>query len=99
MTVRTWSAEDVRALPAVVDLPTAGQILGLGRTLSHELARRGQFPVPVLRLGHRYRVPTAPILQLLFLGPDSGEAGATTPASTPTGPGGRNAIIPAPPAG
>ena len=100
MTGRPWSARDVRALPAVVDLQTAGQVLGMGRTLSHELARRGQFPVPVLRLGHRYRVPTSALIALLGLSTDSGEAGVPTPASTPThGPGGRDASVSAPPTG
>ncbi len=50
---------------------TAGSVLGVGRTLAHELARRGDFPVPVLRLGMRYVVPVAPLLELLGLAPDS----------------------------
>ncbi len=70
----------------------------MGRTLSHELARRGQFPVPVLGLGSRCRVPTAALVKLLGLAADSGEAGVPTPASTPThGPGGRDASVSAPP--
>lgn len=68
-TRRTWTAEEVAALPPVVDLVTAGAMLGIGRTLAHELARRGEFPVAVLRLGYRYRMPTAPLLTLLGLKP------------------------------
>ena len=49
-------------LPVVVDLVTAGKVLGIGRTRAFELARRGEFPVPVLRVGHTYRVPTAALL-------------------------------------
>jgi hypothetical protein len=57
--------DEVRALPAAVDLVTAGRILGLGRTKSHEMVRAGTFPTRVLRLGNAYRVPTAELLALL----------------------------------
>ncbi|MBA2416618.1 MAG: DNA-binding protein [Geodermatophilaceae bacterium] len=59
--------EEVLVLPAVIDVVTAGRALGLGRALTHELVRRGEFPVPVLRVGHVYRVPTAGVLKLLAL--------------------------------
>ena len=43
---------ELLALPAAVPLwPTAARALGIGRTKAHQLARAGQFPVPVLRLG------------------------------------------------
>jgi hypothetical protein len=56
---------ELLALPVVVDLVTAGRALGIGRTRAFELARRGEFPVPVLRVGLTYRVPTAPLLKAL----------------------------------
>lgn len=56
---------EVLALPAAVDLVTAGRALGIGRTLAHELARAGEFPVPTLRLGVRYRVRRSDLLALL----------------------------------
>ncbi len=59
--------DELLALPAVIDIVTAGRALGLGRTLAHDLARRGQFPVPVLRAGRVYRVPTAALLELLAI--------------------------------
>ena len=59
--------EEVRALPAVVDLPTAAQALGLGRSCAYELVRLGEWPTPVLRLGRLIRVPSAPLLELLGL--------------------------------
>jgi hypothetical protein len=67
-----WSAvpmtrDELLALPAVVDLRTAARALSIGRTRAFELARRGEFPVPVLRVGVTYRVPTAPLLELLGL--------------------------------
>lgn len=60
---------ELQALPAAIDLETAGRAVGLGRTKSYELARTGQFPVPVLRLGNAYRVATADVLALLGLAP------------------------------
>jgi len=58
---------EVQALPAVVDLRTAAQALGLGRTLAYQLARRGEFPCRILRAGTAYRVPTAELLRALGL--------------------------------
>jgi len=56
---------ELLALPAAIDLVTAGRALGIGRTRAHELARGGDFPLPVLRLGREYRVATAELLCLL----------------------------------
>jgi hypothetical protein len=66
---RVWTEADIRALGATTDLVTAGAILGIGRTRAHQLARTGAFPVPVLRLGRAYTVPTAPIRALLAIDP------------------------------
>lgn len=65
---REWSQQEVLKLPVVVDLVTAGSVLGMGRSASYEQARAGTFPVPVLRVGCRYRVVTAHIVDLLGLG-------------------------------
>ena len=61
------SAAEVRALPTVVDVVTAGRALGLGRTKAYQLARAGQFPCRVIRSGKAYLVPTAELLALLGL--------------------------------
>ncbi len=58
---------DVAALPAVVDLMTAAQALRIGRTTAYALARDGDFPCPVLRVGVEYRVPTAGLRRVLGL--------------------------------
>jgi predicted DNA-binding transcriptional regulator AlpA len=52
-------------LPPTVDIPTAGIILGIGRTTAYALAARDEFPVQVLRIGSKLRVPTARLLELL----------------------------------
>ena len=73
--------DEVLALPVVVDVPTAGRALGMGSTLAYELAKAGEFPVPILTIGSRplYRVPRAGLLDALGI-PDTREAGAPTPA-------------------
>ena len=57
------SEQELRDLPVTVDLVTAGRAFGLGRTKSHELARAGEFPCPVLRIGTRYRVRKTDVLR------------------------------------
>jgi excisionase family DNA binding protein len=56
---------ELLALPAVVDVSTAARALGLGRSTAYELARRGEFPCRVLRIGSSYRIPTAELLRVL----------------------------------
>lgn len=65
--------DELLALPTVVDLATAARALSIGRTRAFELVRRDEFPVPVLRVGATYRVPTAPLLRLLGVSLDRDE--------------------------
>lgn len=60
---------ELQALPATVDLLTAARALCLGRTKAYDLARRGEFPCPVFRIGDTYRVPTTALLHLLGIAP------------------------------
>jgi predicted DNA-binding transcriptional regulator AlpA len=52
-------------MPAAIDLTTAAEVLGIGRSAAYELVRCGQWPTPVLRLGKLIRIPTRPLLELL----------------------------------
>jgi excisionase family DNA binding protein len=52
-------------LPAVLDLPAAARLLGIGRTTAYELVRNGEWPTPIIRLGKQIKVPTRPLLDLL----------------------------------
>lgn len=61
---------ELAALPVSFDLMVPAKALGIGRTLAYDLAKRGEFPVRVLRIGNRYRVTRADLLRYL------GEAGA-----------------------
>jgi predicted DNA-binding transcriptional regulator AlpA len=56
---------ELQSLPAVVDVPTAARVMGMGRTAAYELIRVGGWPTPVFRLGKLIRIPTAPMLDLL----------------------------------
>lgn len=60
-----WSTDDILALGVLTDIVTAGSILGLGRTTAHKMAREETFPVPVIKVGHRYRVPVAGLLKVI----------------------------------
>jgi hypothetical protein len=87
------SLPDPTERPTVPLWPDAGQAFGLGRARTFELARRGELPFPVYRLGRSFRVPTAALRRVLGLGQgrwrhwtvETVEAGAspTRPASTP----------------
>jgi hypothetical protein len=52
-------------LPAVLDLPAAAALLGVGRTTAYRLVREQLWPTPVLRLGRLIKIPTQPLLDLL----------------------------------
>jgi hypothetical protein len=57
-----WTEERVRALGLHTDVTTAASILGIGRSTAYDLIRRDKFPVKVLRVGSRIRVPVARLL-------------------------------------
>jgi hypothetical protein len=64
-TTTVWTPETIRQLGMTTDVGTAGAILGIGRSKAYELAKSGEFPVNVLRIGRRYLVPTSALLALL----------------------------------
>jgi len=63
------TSTELLALPVTIDVPTAARALGLGRSTAYELARRGEFPCRVLRVGSSYRVPTADLMRVLGIDP------------------------------
>lgn len=54
-------------IPMVPLWPTAARPFNLGRTIAFRLARRGEFPVEVLKVGGRYQVRTADLRRQLGL--------------------------------
>lgn len=67
-------------LPAAIDLDSANRAIGLGRSKGYELARLGEYPCRVLRLGKKYRVITADLLRLLGIEAAAGEGSAADAA-------------------
>jgi hypothetical protein len=63
--MQSMPISELDSLPAAIDLLTAARALGLGRTKAYDLARRGEFPCRVFRVGDTYRVPTIALLELL----------------------------------
>jgi predicted DNA-binding transcriptional regulator AlpA len=57
--MQTLRQEDLDTLPTVVSIVTAAHALGLSRTYAYELAKRGDFPCRIIRVGTAYRVPTS----------------------------------------
>ena len=55
-------------LPAVLDVPQAARLLGIGRTLAYELVRTDQWPTPVLRVGRLIKIPSRPLIELVSTG-------------------------------
>jgi hypothetical protein len=86
MTARvTWTEEAVRSLGVRTTVEVAGSILGLSRTQSYEAVKAGRFPVPVVAVGRRLVVPTAPLRRLLEM---------DAPGSAATDPGGNTTTAP-----
>ncbi len=85
--VNSMSREDLLKLrtKTVVGVEEAGRALGISRQPAYNQAKAGTFPVPVLRVGHSYRVPTGPLLRYLGVDPDEPDHRPHTPASTSNG--------------
>jgi hypothetical protein len=58
--------DEVLALPAAVPLALACRALNIGTTKGYQLARAGEFPVPLKPVGNsKYRAPKTAILEYL----------------------------------
>ncbi|MFK4043169.1 helix-turn-helix transcriptional regulator [Nonomuraea wenchangensis] len=60
-----FQATEANEQPEVVSLLAAGRLLGIGRTKAYRLAKAGEFPCRVLRIGGRYAVPVRGLRALL----------------------------------
>ena len=59
---------ELDALGVTTDLRTACKALGIGKSTGYELAKAGEFPTRLIKVGHRYVVPVAELKALLGLG-------------------------------
>ena len=63
----------VMDVPATISLEQAGELLGVSRRTAYRAAARGQ--IPTIRIGRRWFVPTARLLDLLGLSPEDVDFG------------------------
>ncbi|MEU7376577.1 integrase [Streptomyces albidoflavus] len=77
---RGMSVEELLALPVAFSLDVSNRALAVGRTKGFDLARRGEYPVPLIKIGNTYRVSRASLLDLLGVA-DNSEAAAVAPAA------------------
>lgn len=88
MTIESLTLEEIRQQPALVSLEQAARTFPMSRWQAYELTRRGEFPVRVLKIGHRYRVRTLDLLEYVGAGPPDTARGrpltndGTTPQNT-----------------
>jgi hypothetical protein len=61
------TVEEILGLPVSTDIATTARALGIGRTTAHELARKGNFPCQLIKVGGQYRVPRAELLRMLCI--------------------------------
>lgn len=64
-----WSVQAVRDLGVTTDAVTAGEVLGFGRSTTYQLLTAGAFPIPVRKVGRRYLVAVAHLLQAVGVEP------------------------------
>ncbi|MEU3255830.1 hypothetical protein [Streptomyces sp. NPDC006997] len=83
---RGMQLHELLALPVAVDLETSNRALRMGRTKGFELAKRGEYPVPVRRDGRTYRVNRADLLRELGIDPNGDGAGPASPAPSENAP-------------
>ena len=85
--------DELQSLPAVLDVPTAAAVLGVGRTLAYELVRTGRWPSPVLRMGRLVKIPSAPLLRLLDQPPTGNTVVGLSTGSGPAAGAGASASV------
>jgi predicted DNA-binding transcriptional regulator AlpA len=57
----------LRSSGPTTSIRVAAKALGVGGTTAYDLARRGEFPAKVIKVGAQYRVVTRSLLDLLDL--------------------------------
>ncbi|MDX2953308.1 hypothetical protein PV383_36820 [Streptomyces caniscabiei] len=76
---RGMQLDELLQLPVMVDLETSNRAFLLGRTKGFILAKKGEYPCPVIRVGRTYRVSRAALLRALDIEPNESGAGPSHP--------------------
>ena len=66
---------EVPDLPPVLGVAAAAAVLGMSRSTAYALIRAGTWPTPVLQLSRSFRIPSAPLLELLGVPAREDDAG------------------------
>ena len=64
------SIAQVQALPASVDLATAGRAIGIGRSTAFDLVKKDEFPLELFRVGKQWKCRKTDICSLLNVTPE-----------------------------
>ncbi|MCE0764819.1 hypothetical protein LWC35_18180 [Pseudonocardia kujensis] len=73
--------EELLALPPAIDIPTAGKAIGVSRGRAYQMVKNDEWPfddIPVLKIGKRFKIPTAALLKYLGVQPHNGHTTAAT---------------------
>ncbi|MFD9225236.1 hypothetical protein ACFWDI_35730 [Streptomyces sp. NPDC060064] len=70
---RGMQLRELLALPVAFGLDDANRALLLGRTKGFELAKQGEYPCRVVRVGRTYRVMRADLLRALGISPENSD--------------------------
>lgn len=57
--------DELTALPAWMSIELACRALGIPRSAGYALAKTGEFPIKISKIGNQYRVPKAGLLTFL----------------------------------
>ncbi|MEV6546393.1 hypothetical protein [Streptomyces sp. NPDC051665] len=76
---RGMQLAELLALPVAFDLDTSNRALQLGRTKGFGLAKRGEYPIRLMRVGRTYRVTRADLLRALGIDPNDDGTGSSHP--------------------
>lgn len=63
--------EELRAMPALLGIDEAAAALRMSRNSAYRLVKCGEFPVPVMRLGLKYKVRTSDLVRYVAGDPDA----------------------------
>ncbi|MFD3352772.1 hypothetical protein [Streptomyces fradiae] len=83
---RGMQISELLALPVAFSLEVSNRALQLGRTKGFALAKRGEYPCRVMKVGRTYRVSRADLLRTLGVDPSSDGAGGATPTPSENAP-------------
>lgn len=69
-----WTREKITGLGMTCGVETAAQIIGIGRTVAYRMAREGEWPTPIRKVGGRYLVTVQGLLDYLDAAERGGRA-------------------------